>query len=843
MFNRSKVEESLAAPTWAHAASLLRGAARKCEDKDERWRLQAMAACACVLEQGARGRDAVAQIRELVRLADGHIRVSGRLLEDVPLTLFSDFALAQQTSGPGMVLLELSWTHPIFQTLPDLQAALQIDHTLRRQAHPEPTSAFLRRLSPYEHFASAGQKASLHAVMTMPPGASLIASLPTGWGKSALFQLGIRRWREQVPTATAVVIVPTVALAQDHARTLATMPGLVGSRAVVGGMRPSERRETLGGFLSGEVPILLMSPEMAMGGALAALQESASRAGGGHEGAHLAAVVIDEAHIIASWGRHFRPDFQRLSGLVRELRTRYSDLRTILLSATLDGPLRQRLRDEFAGGGLTAEVVVAEPREEFDLVWSHVETESARGAFVLQSVDVIPRPAIIYTTTVEDAGQLHGELLERGYRRIELFTGEIDNPAERQRVIDSWANGSTDLVIATSAFGMGVDKANVRAIVHACLPESADRFYQEIGRAGRDGHQALSLCLWTHEDAAIAARLAIHGWMRPEMSTRRWKAILEEASRQGYVSPGEAGTLCIKVPLDARHEGLDRVTGQLNRQWNTALLTLLQRSGALRIVTEEQTASGAELWVAEILRPEIVAYDSNLEENLRPFLTIGAHEAAEARIKSCALERGLRNTEEGCFRTQLFDLVDPSGTPWPCGRCPVCLAAGEKASTRPNRHTFDCVWPEQQWRGPCALNAGALVIKADTPDLAVHLDRLVRQLAALGIEQFIAMADLLATMARSVCDAKCDLGFTLLLGGDVPPARVPTAVFVGDGETGFETTRRHCLALRRLFETRWSELPLLFVVSAESRGATLLQHFSSQAPLTEQQLPFIRKTS
>src|SRR5439155_18534892 len=131
-----------------------------------------------------------------------------------------------------------------FEAVPDLRWALPIDTSLRRNTHAEPASSFLHRLSPHAKFASDGQKAALHGVMTMPVGATFIATLPTGWGKSALFQLGVRRWREADPTACVAVIVPTVALAQDHARTLASMPHLSGSRALVGGMKPSERHET-----------------------------------------------------------------------------------------------------------------------------------------------------------------------------------------------------------------------------------------------------------------------------------------------------------------------------------------------------------------------------------------------------------------------------------------------------------------------------------------------------------------------------------------------------------------------------------------------------------------------
>lgn len=838
MLDRAVVEAALGGADWANAALMLAEASLAATDESEHWRLSAMAGCSHVLERGAMGRDAAAQVRELVRLADGHIHLSAGLLRDIDQGLFADFALTQRADASGRVLLQLSPVHPVFEAIPDLQWALPIDPKLRRNAHAEPASSFLRRLSPHARFASDGQKAALHAVMTMPAGATLVAALPTGWGKSALFQIGVRRWRESDATACIVVIVPTVALAQDHARTLASMPGLTGSRALVGGMTPSARRETLEAFCIGEVPILLMSPEMAFGGAFNALCEAATRGGQRYDGGHLAAVVVDEAHIIASWGRHFRPDFQRLPGFMQNLRTRQPALRTLLLSATIDDNLRQQLRVDFAGTGPTEEIVVAEPRDEFDLAWSHLPVGIDRTNLVVQTADVIPRPAIIYTTTVEDADKLHVRLYERGYRRLDLFTGDIDDPAERQQVLDSWARGNTDLVVATSAFGMGVDKANVRAIVHACVPESADRFYQEIGRGGRDGHQALSLCLWTDGDAATSAKLAIHGWMRPETSIVRWRAILRDASSKGYFSHRPSGMLQLKVPLDARHDGLDRVTGQLNRQWNAALLTLLQRSGALRIVGEEQTATGAELWVAEVLRPEIANSGPRIDEILAPFLSVGEGEAKTAHKKADELERTLLNEEEGCSRTMLFDMVEPAGSPWPCGRCSVCMAVGERPRTRPNRHEFHSAWPDQAWLRPCPFTGGALVINPEDPALAPHIDRLVTRLAGIGIEQFVTTPDLLEALERSVCRSNVDLGFTLLLGGSLPPSRVPTAVLVGSRAQEPESIRKHCLDLRSYFEAEWRELPLVFVLSPDLSGVgtTLSQYLSSRAPIAEQEL-------
>src|SRR3546814_20576233 len=88
----------------------------------------------------------------------------------------------------------------------------------------------------------------------------------------------------------------------------------------------------------------------------------------------------------------------------------------------------------------------------------------------------------------------------RQYKRIALFTGQITNGDERHQIVEDWAAERIDIVVATSAFGMGVDKTNVRTVVHACLPEGPSRWYQEIGRAAREGHQGLAVCLFTRDE-------------------------------------------------------------------------------------------------------------------------------------------------------------------------------------------------------------------------------------------------------------------------------------------------------------------------------------------------------
>src|SRR3546814_19608900 len=102
-----------------------------------------------------------------------------------------------------------------------------------------------------------------------------------------------------------------------------------------------------------------------------------------------------------------------------------------------------------------------------------------------------------YTTLFRS---LYERLIERQYKRIALFTGQITNGDERHQIVEDWAAERIDIVVATSAFGMGVDKSNVRTVVHACLPEGPSRWYQEIGRAARDGHQGLAVCLYTRAE-------------------------------------------------------------------------------------------------------------------------------------------------------------------------------------------------------------------------------------------------------------------------------------------------------------------------------------------------------
>jgi ATP-dependent DNA helicase RecQ len=191
--------------------------------------------------------------------------------------------------------------------------------------------------------------------------------------------------------------------------------------------------------------------------------------------------------------------------------------------------------------------------------------------------------------------------MQRGYQRVALFTG--DTPArERRRIVDGWAKDSFDIAVATSAFGMGIDKPDIRAFVHACLPEGPARWYQKIGRASRDGGQGLAACLFVDDsnngDIKQAYGLATWGWLTRAVAQERWLAMLKSAANRYWVGD----RLLMSIDLDAFREGLRPKAGDWNRGWNMTLLSLLQRAGVLRVLSIAADGDQPEfVWDVEII--------------------------------------------------------------------------------------------------------------------------------------------------------------------------------------------------------------------------------------------------
>ena len=277
-------------------------------------------------------------------------------------------------------------------------------------------------------------------------------------------------------------------------------------------------------------------------------------------------------------------------------------LRTVLLSATITESSRKTLTELFSGDGPWGISSGAALRAEPAYWVSAATSETERQKWVMEGVNCLPRPLILYSSTREDADGWYDRLREEGYRRVGLVTGAT-SPAKRESLVKKWSEGALDIMAATSAFGMGIDQPHVRTVIHATLPESLDRFYQETGRSGRDGCASVSLMVIGPGDVEVARNLADQKYLTPEVGHRRWQRLFQNRrSVEGPdISPNIADSNGDSEAADSRLVAVDIQVGvgpvmhsHRNVYWNQRTLTMMHRAGLIGI-------RGPALWVDESL--------------------------------------------------------------------------------------------------------------------------------------------------------------------------------------------------------------------------------------------------
>jgi superfamily II DNA or RNA helicase len=410
----------------------------------------------------------------------------------------------------------------------------------------------------------------------------VVVCLPTGAGKTLAFQAAALRGidRKQL----VVVVVPTIALGRDQERRFQELlqerveTRTVASRAFAyhSGLSTEDRRSLLDGIRDGSVPLVFASPEILLGALRRPLMEAA-RAG------RISLFAVDEAHMVSQWGDSFRPEFQLVAGLRDELLRQAADaghqrFPTMLLTATLTNEGDATLRQAFAHDELLA---VAEPalREEPAVLVAEAPSEEERVKRVLEALCHLPRPLILYTTLREHAPRWESMLRERGHRRVEVVRGGDMATTRGERVLDGWTHRELDIIVATSAFGLGVDQSDVRTVVHACRPESLDRYYQEVGRSGRDGAASVALLVPAPGDVEVAENLATNPSISVDRGLERWKKMFHGRQDGPPLSSG-----AIVVPLSAVPRGITS-SSDLNVAWNQRTLVLMARAGLLRFAS------------------------------------------------------------------------------------------------------------------------------------------------------------------------------------------------------------------------------------------------------------------
>jgi ATP-dependent DNA helicase RecQ len=308
-------------------------------------------------------------------------------------------------------------------------------------------------------------------------GANTLAVMPTGAGKSLTYQIP-----SLCRPGTGLVISPLIALMHDQVRAAEA----AGIRAASLTSADSDRDETVRRLRDGELDLLYVAPERANVDSFRRMLERTP----------LALIAIDEAHCVSEWGHDFRPDYR----LLRSLLDAHADVPRLALTATAD---RHTRADILAQLGIPENGLILAGFDRPNIRYSI----APRDGLTKQLADFIaetPGPGIIYAQSRAETEKLAAALAGPG-RPTRAYHAGLD-PAVRQANARAFVSSEDMVMVATIAFGMGIDKPDVRFVAHAGIPKSIEAFYQETGRAGRDGDPAAAQLLWGAEDFARARR-------------------------------------------------------------------------------------------------------------------------------------------------------------------------------------------------------------------------------------------------------------------------------------------------------------------------------------------------
>ncbi|MES2986550.1 MAG: DNA helicase RecQ [Pseudomonadota bacterium] len=306
-------------------------------------------------------------------------------------------------------------------------------------------------------------------------GQRTLAVMPTGAGKSLTYQLP-----SVMLEGTCLVVSPLIALMHDQLRAAEA----VGIRAATLTSADDNREETISRFRSGELDLLYVAPERASGEGFRNLLSQAK----------LSLFAIDEAHCVSEWGHDFRPDYR----LLRPLFDRFPEVPRLALTATADAHTRDDICEQL---GIPHDGMIVAGFDRPNIRY----LISPRDNTTRQIEDLLaehPGPGIVYAQSRAGVEKLAAKLAESG-RRVLPYHAGLD-PDVRRRNQAAFVTSEDMVIVATIAFGMGIDKPDVRFVAHAGMPKSIEAYYQETGRAGRDGDPAVAQLFWGAEDFAKA---------------------------------------------------------------------------------------------------------------------------------------------------------------------------------------------------------------------------------------------------------------------------------------------------------------------------------------------------
>jgi ATP-dependent DNA helicase RecQ len=509
----------------------------------------------------------------------------------------------------------------------------QIDHSLSERTHGQDLSVCRTAASSptryvsdmdleqtlHRHFGFSefrpGQRAVVDHIVA---GHDALVVMPTGHGKSLCYQLPALALG-----GTAIVVSPLIALMKDQVDALRAK----GIRATLinSSLSWEERRDRTDAMIAGEYQLVYVAPERFSDRFMQALART-----------NVTLLAIDEAHCISQWGHDFRPDYLRL-GAVRQA---LAGVPTIALTATATPAVADDILAQLQAPE-TRRFVTGFDRENLRLEVATARSPRAKHSMLpglLQSL-----PALVYCATRKHVEAVTETLAAQGFA-VAAYHAGIDHDS-RRRVQEDFIAGKLPVVVATNAFGMGVDKADIRTIVHFDLPGTIEAYYQEVGRAGRDRKPATAVLLYRAADRQLQ-EFFIQNSHPPAADVHRvYSALRAQGENPVWLGPHEIG----------------RLTGIDERQVQSCL-SVLRRCGLTGRAASRDTDTGDALYGVQLTDPDCDLDLTEAEMDRRRHPAFGH------------LERMVGYGNAACQRATLLRYFGEEPSWDRCGRCTGCDA-------------------------------------------------------------------------------------------------------------------------------------------------------------------------